>query len=113
VCVMYSAPELLLPGRYQIAAWIPPLHADLEVVYTMMVNGNEFPNDAGDLAVALNQSAYADGQWVELGTWTTPRIYEKPLQLSLRMEIKSGSVGEAAFDAIAFIRLNETEQESP
>jgi hypothetical protein len=113
VRVMYSATELLLPGRYQIAAWIPPLHADLEVVYTMMVNGNEFPNDAGDLAVALNQSAYADGQWVELGTWTTPRIYEKPLQLSLRMEIKSGSVGEAAFDAIAFIRLNETEQESP
>jgi hypothetical protein len=113
VRVIYTAPELLLPGQYQVAVWVPSEHANLETVYTLTVNENDILNDAGEQTVTIDQSTVLDGQWVDLGTWTTPRIYEKPVQLSLRMEIEGGSAGEAAFDAVAFIRLGEEAQESP
>jgi hypothetical protein len=113
VRVLWTAPEYMLPGQYQVAAWIPPAHAQLEVTFTFLVNGNELPNDAGEMPLTIDQSNYPGGQWVDLGTWTTPRIYEKPVQLALRMEIKGGSPGEGAFDAIAIIRWDQQEEETP
>jgi hypothetical protein len=91
---------------------VPSSHADLEVTYTLQVNGNDFANDAGEMAIVINQAEYPNGQWVDLGIWTTPLIYEKPVQLSLQLEIKSGSVGEAAFDAIAIVKWGQP-QETP
>jgi hypothetical protein len=113
VRILWTAPEYMPPGQYQAAAWIPPAHARLEVSFTFLVNDTPIANDAGEQVRTIVQSEYKGGQWVDLGTWTTPRIYEKPVQLALRMEIKGGLVGEAAFDAIAFIRWEEKAQESP
>jgi hypothetical protein len=113
VRILWTAPEYMPPGQYQAAAWIPPAHARMEVSFTFLVNDTPIANDAGEQVRTIVQSEYKGGQWIDLGTWTTPRIYEKPVQLALRMEIKGGSVGEAAFDAIAFIRWEEKAQESP
>jgi hypothetical protein len=112
VRVVWNAPEYLLPGQYQVAVWMPAAHAGLEVTYTLRVNGNDFANDAGETAITINQAEYSNGQWVDLGIWTTPLIYEKPVQLSLQLEIKSGLAGEAAFDAIAIVKWGQP-QETP
>jgi hypothetical protein len=111
--VLWTASEYMSPGQYQAAAWIPPAHAGLVATYTLLLDGVPIQNNAGEQTVIINQAEYPGGQWVDLGIWTTPRIYEKPVQLSLRMEIAGGSMGEAAFDAIAIISLNEKEPESP
>jgi hypothetical protein len=112
VRVVWNAPEYLSPGQYQVVVWVPAAHAGLEVTYTLRVNGNDFANDAGETAISINQAEYSNGQWVDLGIWTTPLIYEKPVQLSLQLEIKSGLAGEAAFDAIAIVKWGQP-QETP
>jgi len=111
VRVVYTAPEHLPQGQYQAAAWIPADHAQLEANYTLLVNDTPIANDAGELITVIRQSDYSGGQWVNLGTWTTPRIYEKPVQISLRMEFQGGFTGEGAFDAIALIYMEIKEQE--
>jgi hypothetical protein len=110
--VLYTAPEHLLPGTYKVLIWVPPNHANLNAEYTLLVNGNEFPNEAGEGTKIISFSEYQGEQWLDLGNWTTPRIYEKPVQLALRMEIKGGQPGEGAFDAIALIRWDQP-QETP
>jgi hypothetical protein len=110
--ILYSAPEHLPPGTYKVMIWVPPGHATLDAGYTLLVNGNEFSNEAGQETKIISFSEFQGEQWLDLGNWTTPRIYEKPVQLALRMEIKGGQPGEGAFDVIALIRWDQP-QESP
>jgi hypothetical protein len=102
--VTWSPADTLPIGQYQVAVWLPKMHSSGEVNYELSVNGEVVPNDQTGGPVTLDQSSGA-GQWVSLGTWTTPHIYEKPVQLALKMTAAAGSKGEFSLDAVAFIKM--------
>ncbi len=96
----WTTPDYVLPGQYQVAVWLPATHAGGKVTYHMLINGTEIPNSA----VSFDQSAQPGGRWVPVGVWDTPRTYEKPLMLTLEMDIPGGVPGETAIDAVALIK---------
>ncbi|MDZ4158532.1 MAG: hypothetical protein U1B80_01970 [Anaerolineaceae bacterium] len=103
--VNFTLPELVPPGQYEVRVWIPEEHATAEVSFSLLVNGTSFASDTGSDTLILRQRDAARGQWVSLGTWTTPRIYEFPVKLSLTMQAKAGVTGDVAIDAVAFLKI--------
>lgn len=102
--ITWSPADTLPIGQYQVAVWLPKMHSSGEVTYELSVNDEIVPNDQTGGSVTLDQSGGA-GQWVSLGTWTTPHVYEKPVQLTLKMTAMAGSKGEFSMDAVAFIKM--------
>ncbi len=100
VRVRWTVPDYVLPGQYQVAVWLPETHANSKVTFHLSVNDTEIP----DSAVEFDQSSQPGGRWVSIGVWDTPRIYEKPLLLTLEMDIPGGVPGETAIDAVALIK---------
>ncbi len=100
VRVQWTTPEYVLPGQYQVAVWLPAAHASGEVTFHLFVNDKEIPGSE----VSFNQGEQPGGQWVAIGVWDTPRVYEKPVMLTLEMDIPGGMPGETAIDAVALIK---------
>lgn len=100
--VTWEYPDPLPIGTYEIAIWVPEAKGDAVVNYHLFINDvEELRSDNQPLTFA--QGNYPGGQWVSLGVWVTPRIYEKPVSIKLVMEIPANTVGEAAVDAIALL----------
>jgi hypothetical protein len=100
----WTVSDSVPPGVYEIFIWIPEIHATGSATYTLMVNGKDLNPDNSQEPVTIIQSEHSGGQWVSLGTYTTPPIYEKPVDLSVQMDIKPGTTGDLALDAVAFVK---------
>ncbi len=96
----WTTPDYVTPGQYQVAVWLPANHANGKVSYRLFTDNTEIPNSE----VTFDQSAQPGGRWVTVGVWDTPRTYEKPLLLTLEMDIPGGQPGETAIDAVALIK---------
>jgi len=102
VRVTWEYPELLPVGTYEIAIWIPENDGNAFVTYRVLINGLEVPRSDGQ-TLTFQQGNHPGGQWLSLGAWTTPRIFEKPVTLALVMLIPANTSGVAAIDAAAFL----------
>jgi|WetSurMetagenome_2_1015567.scaffolds.fasta_scaffold127597_2 hypothetical protein len=103
IIAKWSPRDVVPIGTYEVAVWLPKKHSTGEVTYSLTVNNEEVPNDQTRGPVTISEAGSA-GQWVSLGTWTTPHVYEKPVQLTLKMQVKGGSTGEFSFDVVAFLK---------
>lgn len=102
VKVTWEYPDLLPIGTYDVAIWVPENNGDAEVVYHLLMNGQEIVRTDG-LEIRFQQGKRAGGQWLLLGTWVSPRVIEKPIRIALVMEMPANTGGEAAVDAVAFL----------
>jgi hypothetical protein len=103
VTATWESPEYMPPGKYMLAAWVPEAHTDGTVSFEFLINGQVAQDTLERTAVELDQSA-AGRQWVPIGEWESPRVIEKPMEISVKMTIAPQN-GEVAIDAIALIRL--------
>ncbi len=103
--VTWTLPELAPVGQYEVLVWIPEEHATAEVSYRVLINDNPTPHDNGFEELGVNQRDIEGGNWYSLGTWSTPRIYEFPVKLSLILEARAGSNGEVGIDAVALVKM--------
>lgn len=103
--ITWTLPELTPIGQYEVLVWIPQKHATAGVSYRVLVNDDPITHDNGLHTLPINQRDIEGGNWYSLGTWSTPRIYEFPVKLSLILEAQAGSSGEVGIDAVAFVKL--------
>ncbi len=105
ITITWKLPEPAPIGQYEVVVFIPALHSSLPVTYKVMINGADVPNDQTGSTVTLDPVQSGVGRWVSLGTWTTPRIYEKPVTLALVGTLPGGDTGDVSFDVIAFMKV--------
>lgn len=104
--VTWELPDVVPINQYEIMAWIPEIRGTAEVGYKLLANGNEIPREPiGDPPVTM-QGNWLGGKWISLGFWNIPPYYGNYINLTLEMEIKAGTVGDVAIDAISFIKSN-------
>ena len=102
VRVTWEMPELVQPGTFQVAVWVPPSSGQPPVTFHVLADGVELPPG---VVSGLLTSGSAQGGWVSLGAFSTLRTMEKPVKLALQMDIAGGTTGEIPVDAAAFLRM--------
>ena len=90
-------------GTYRVYAWMPTTKGGITANYSLLVDRKVLAADSGEESVPVTAPANLPGQWVEIGSWTTDRYYERPRKIGLQLTIEAGAVGEYPIDAIAFI----------
>ena len=98
--ITWSTLDRVPIGRYEVLIWIPKVAASGDITLQFLVNDEAL---AGEITV--NEASLPGNVWGSLGVWETPLIYEKPVRLSVKMSIPSGTAGEINIDAVAFIKL--------
>lgn len=98
--ITWSTLDRVPIGRYEVLIWIPKVAASGDITLQFLVNDEAL---AGEITV--NEASLPGNVWGSLGVWETPLIYEKPVRLSVKMSIPSGTSGEINIDAVAFIKL--------
>ncbi|MCC6147499.1 MAG: hypothetical protein IT308_08025 [Anaerolineaceae bacterium] len=106
VRVVWELQDNVPTGVYEVAVFIPEIQGNAMVTYRLLANGVELPRSDGAGGVASTQGSWPGGQWVLLGSWEIPRIYEPRVRLSLQMDIAANTPGEAAADAVIFIQTS-------
>ncbi len=97
--------EPVAAGKYEIFVWLPASHATGQVSYRVQINNEDVTPDGLESAnISVNQSEFRGGQWVSLGQFTTPRIYEKPVPINIQIAIPANATGDIALDAVAIVR---------
>lgn len=100
VKVTWKLNEAVPLGKYDVLVWIPALHNKAGVTYKVLANDVELEGDP----VLVNQIDYP-GSWVSLGLYdVSSLLYGKSVRLSVRLDIKGGTLGDIAIDAVAFIK---------
>ena len=90
-------------GTYRVYAWMPTTKGGITANYSLLVDRKVLAADSGEESVPVTAPANLPGQWIEVGSWTTDRYYERPRKIGLRLTIEAGAVSEFPIDAIAFI----------
>lgn len=103
VKVVWQMQDTVPVGVYDVAVFIPEIQGNATVTYRLLANGQELSRTDGATLITSNQGKWAGGQWVLLGSWEIPRIFEPSVRLSLQMDILAGTPGEAAVDAVVFM----------
>ena len=97
--VTWEIADLVDPGLYEIMIWAPKVEGHAEALFRVLVDGNQFQG-----AMAVDLGSLPGDHWVSLGSWDTSAAASTPIELAVKMEVASGTIGEIAVDAIAFIR---------
>jgi len=100
--VTWETSETVPPGQFQIAMWVPANKNQPVVNFRVLADDTEL--EPGPFSGALT-SGNPEGGWISLGTWSTPRVMEKPVRLKVQMSIPAGTTGEIPVDAVAFMRI--------
>lgn len=90
-------------STYEVAVFVPEIQGNAVVTYRLLADGVELPRTDGAATITSTQGKWPGGQWVLLGSWEIPRIYEPRVHLSLQMDIAANTPGEAAVDAVIFM----------
>ncbi len=90
-------------GNYRLYAWMPTSKGGITANYSLSVDRTNIQSDTGTDTVSVTAPSNLDPQWVEIGSWTTDRYYERPRKIGVTLEIDAGADGEYPIDAIAFI----------
>ncbi len=105
VQVTWSLVDPVPSAQYEVLAWIPEIHGDAEVEYRLFAADIERNPIDGDSPVTVRQRSVAGGQWLSIGKWEMPELIFGPqVYLTVQMDVKGGTTGEVAADAIAFVR---------
>lgn len=98
--VTWKLEEALPLGKYEVIAWIPSAHNKAGVTYRVLANDQFLEGEP----ILINQVNYP-GQWVSLKVWdASSPVYGNSVNLSAQMDIKGGTLGDIAIDAIGFIQ---------
>lgn len=103
VKIVWELQDSVPVSTYEVAVFIPEIQGNAVVTYRLLANGVELPRADGTPLVTSAQGNWPGGQWVLLGSWEMPRIYEPRVRLSLQMDIPANTPGEAAADAVIFM----------
>lgn len=98
-------------GTYRLYAWMPATKGGITGNYSLTVDRQLIASDAGTETVSVTAPANLPAQWVEIGSWTTDKYYERPRKIGLTLEIDAGAVGEFPIDAIGFVYTPFSESE--
>ena len=98
-------------GTYRLYAWMPTTKGGITGNYSLTVDRQLIASDAGTETVSVTAPANLPAQWVEIGSWTTDKYYERPRKIGLTLEIDAGAVGEFPIDAIGFVYTPFSESE--
>lgn len=98
--ITWSTLDRVPIGRYEVLIWIPKVTASGDITLQILVDGEALSGE-----ITVNEASLAGNVWGSLGVWETPLIYEKPVRLSVKMTIPSGTPGDVNIDAVAFIKL--------
>jgi hypothetical protein len=112
VSVVWELPETLPQAVYEVAVWIPENLGNAPVSYSFLVNGEALgrpPDYQPVIDAPQGQGNWPGGQWISLGGWDIPLVYAPTVRLALQMRVPADAVGEAAADAVAFLRVPGTE----
>ena len=109
VRVSWEMQDAVPVGVYEVAVWVPEMQGNATVTYKALANGNELIRTDGTTVITSPQGKYPGGSWVLLGAWELPLLYAPGAPISLVMEIAANTAGEAAVDAVVFMRLPESE----
>ena len=102
VRVVWEFPDRLPIGQYEVVVWVPENEGDAPVTYRIFINDQYEPrSDGADLT--FQQGKRPGGAWISLGSWQTPRIYEKPVKIAVEMSIPGNTSGQAGVDAVALL----------
>jgi hypothetical protein len=103
--VIWELQDSVAIGTYEVAVFVPEIMGNAVVTYRLLANGVELPRSDDSVLVTSSQGNWPGGQWVMLGGWEIPRIYEPRVRLSLQMDILANTPGEAAIDAAIFMTI--------
>lgn len=111
--VSWEMQDAVPVGVYDVAVWVPETQGNATVTYKLLANGNDLMRVDGATAITSPQGKHPGGSWVLLGSWELPLLYAPEARLSLVMEIPGNTAGEAAVDAVVFMRLPTVETPTP
>ena len=84
-------------GTYRLYAWMPATKGGITGNYSLTVDRQLIASDAGTETVSVTAPANLPVQWVEIGSWTTDKYYERPRKIGLTLEIKVGLFASRRF----------------
>jgi hypothetical protein len=113
VRIVWEMQDAVPVGIYEVAVWVPEIQGNAAVTYKMLANGNELSRTDGATAITSPQGKYPGGSWVLLGSWELPLLYAPEARLSLVMEFAGNTPGEAAVDAVVFMRSPTIQSPTP
>jgi hypothetical protein len=100
VKVVWKLTESVPLGKYEVLVWIPAKHNKAGVTYRVLANDVELEGDPA----LVNQVDYP-GSWVSIGLWdVSSLLYGKSVRLSVRLDVKGGTLGDIAIDSVAFVK---------
>ncbi len=90
-------------GNYKVYAWMPKTRGGITASAQLFADNALLNTDAGEESASITSPENEPGMWVEIGSWTTDRYYERPRKFKFLIAIAAVSTGEFPVDALAFI----------
>lgn len=97
--VTWTTPDKVPIGKYEVLVWIPKVIASGDIKLQIFIDDEALSGE-----ITVNEASLPGNIWGSLGVFETPRVYEKPVTLSVKMIIPAGTPGEVNIDAVAFIK---------
>ncbi|HPS47913.1 MAG TPA: proline-rich domain-containing protein [Flexilinea sp.] len=90
-------------GNYKLYAWMPASKGGITAAVKFYLDNTVLPSDTGEESVSYTAPKADAGSWIEIGSWTTDKYYERPRKIKLSIVIPEGSKGEFPVDCFALI----------
>lgn len=90
-------------GNYKIYAWVPTTLGGITADVKFFTDNSLVPADNGEESAKYTALQNQPAQWVEIGSWTTDKYYERQRKVKVTIEIAENQSGEFPVDALALI----------
>lgn len=90
-------------GNYKLFAWMPTSKGGITAGVQVFLDNSLLNSDTGEESVSYTAPSSAESSWVEIGSWTTDKYYERPRKIRFVITVPNGSSGEFPIDSFALV----------